>query len=141
MKSFDRVVTKAYKTARKYGGTTVTYTRSGTSGFTIADLEVVPGSTEYGVASSEQVVLESFKGKDFLLLSEELVVDDVLITPQSGDTITEYDELRDVENVYTVLRPTGEQMQVWEDAANRPDKRIVRVRTKETSVNNVVNRC
>lgn len=140
MKSFDRVMTKAYKTARKMGGTTVTYTRSGTNGFTIEDLNILPAATEYAVENSEQVVLESFKGKDFMILTEELVVDDVFILPQAGDTITEYDDLREVENVYTVLKPSNEQMQEWSDAGNRPGKRIIRVRTKETSVNNASDR-
>ena len=58
-------------------------------GSDLVELTAIPGSTVYGVADVQGVVLEKHVHRDYLFAVEDLVLNCERVEPEEGDTIEE----------------------------------------------------
>ena len=112
----EKAIVAAYKTQRRIGGVSITYSRLGSE----VNLLALPGSSINQVDGHAQVISEA-RARDFDILAEELILDGEQITPQRGDIVTE----DGVE--FTLLATGGAPHWRFID----PYRRIMRVHTKE----------
>lgn len=107
-------------------GKTVRYARA--SNFVI--LNAVVGRTTFDVQDSDGMIVK-WTSRDFLIEASALVLARAAVTPQQGDTITEYDGHKTY--VHEVNAPTGAQ--AWEWCGT--DRLRMRIHTRTTSEGSV----
>ncbi len=97
MTSFSDAIANGFQTMLDAAGVTITYTR----GSDTVEIQAVPGKTMF--TSSSQMGFEvRSNSRDYIVRASDLILNEVVITPKRGDSITEG------ERKFNVMRPDGD---------------------------------
>ncbi len=105
MGNYDNLFAEAQRTIATVAGVTVNYARGNVS----VDVTAVPARSSFD-AEGEQIKAE-VKSTDFLIAAEDLVLNDIVITPKKDDVITQSSGGKVF--TYVVKHPNGINEKPW----------------------------
>ena len=106
---------------KTHASLTITYAR----GEDAVELRATPGHTEFEVTEPDGAVIQR-QTRDYLVLTEDLVIDGAEALPMKGDVVRE--TRGDITHVYEVSAPGSERCYRFSD----PYRKMLRIHTQQT---------
>jgi hypothetical protein len=123
---FQEMISSGQRLISKSAGVSVIYS----DGMNWVRLIAVPGKTDFQL-SDDFGAISQFRSRDYLVEAADLILNEVVIEPQRGHTITE--QIGDEIHTYEVSRPDGDE-QPWRWSTT--DHKRIRIHTKLKAVAN-----